>query len=145
MCKGLFPGLVFVSLGSFTFYPVDVPRLHDVWPARRRRGSSGCTWAVARELLTALLCVCMNVTWKHESSPPSHHPSPALTPTHSALGTTKLHMHMPQIIAFLFSPHISQCCVFLKLEIRLSRSPEQTPILLPNVIFLSMMVYYTFL
>lgn len=70
--------------GLLMFHSVDFPRLQDVilclaYPDGR--GSSGCNWALACVLLTALLFVFINVNFKDKSGPVPLLPSPTPLPT----------------------------------------------------------------
>lgn len=77
-------GTGFCLPGLLLFHSVDFPRLQGVilclaYPDGR--GSSGCSWALACVLLTALLFVFINVNFKDKSGPVPLLPSPTLLPT----------------------------------------------------------------
>lgn len=104
----MFLGLVFLSLG-FLYLTLlsflDCRMSVCVWPTQTRRVKSGCSWALAYVLLTALLFVFINVNLKNKSSPLLLCPSPTLLPYKAPHAHTKSQPFCFQQIPF-YAGHV---------------------------------------
>lgn len=138
----MFLGLVFLSLG-FLYLTLlsflDCRMSVCVWPTQTRRVKSGCSWALAYVLLTALLFVFINVNLKNKSSPLLLCPSPTLLPYKAP------HAHTQNHSLFVFNTYLSMLDMFLKtrnMTHPLSRANQPSHQISHQISVLAMRVYY---